>query len=290
MFDLYEYKIFKSGIFLAGHHSTMIDNPASPFFLYTTLRITRITKGEADWKIGPRVFHVQAGDIVITDNVRPRAFQNVKKENPCYLDVFAFTPAILQQHPDLYRLFYSASDEFDYVVSHYLSDSQLKSMYTLLDTLSEQFKQSNTAPNYAAISVTGLLTSILAQFLAATEHSDPQVLRKKNDSQHFVGDLIARSLQFINEHIQEEFSVSALAEHVGFSRGYFSEMFKKFTGESPVSFINKCRVNYAVNLLYKGEMNVLDAALASGFGSSSNFYREFTAIYGTSPKQLLKNS
>ena len=47
-------------------------------------------------------------------------------------------------------------------------------------------------------------------------------------------------------------------------------------------------VQNAVRLMINDSINILDAAMLSGFGSSSGFYKTFRAVCGMSPGEYLK--
>lgn len=74
-------------------------------------------------------------------------------------------------------------------------------------------------------------------------------------------------------------------EKYGYNRVYFRKIFKAATGESPVSYFNRIRIEYAQKEFhqYGSSRSVKDIALASGFSDPYYFSRVFKKVTGASP-------
>ena len=59
--------------------------------------------------------------------------------------------------------------------------------------------------------------------------------------------------------------------------------FRKYCGCTPTSYLNTCRLNYAVNLLTHTDMQIVDVVYECGFQSTNYFYHQFKERYGVSP-------
>lgn len=57
---------------------------------------------------------------------------------------------------------------------------------------------------------------------------------------------------------------------------------------TPVEYINKLRIEKAVEYLANADMNILNIALLCGFGSLSNFYACFKKQMGLTPNEYRK--
>ena len=100
---------------------------------------------------------------------------------------------------------------------------------------------------------------------------------------------ICRMMVYIKEHIQEDLSRERLAKMFGFSPSYLSRLFREYSGVCLQEYIVQCRVQKAIFLLKTGKYGVLDAALESGFKSSSGFYRAFHKTTGHAPAEIRKS-
>ena len=93
---------------------------------------------------------------------------------------------------------------------------------------------------------------------------------------------IRKSILYLEMHFREKLTLEILAKQAGFNPTYFSELFKKVTGETYVDRINTLRSGYA-SMLLSGGFSVNDACFMSGFGSLSNFLSVFKNRYGITP-------
>lgn len=80
-------------------------------------------------------------------------------------------------------------------------------------------------------------------------------------------------------------SISATL-HISLSR--LARLFKQETGQSLVDYRNRLRLERFQMLVDSGGENLLEAALASGFGSYAQFHRVFRAWSGTTPREYLQ--
>ena len=75
-----------------------------------------------------------------------------------------------------------------------------------------------------------------------------------------------------------------IAKKLGVSLSRFARMFKSDMGRSLVDYRNQLRLDRFLGLVDKGGTNLLEAALAAGFGSYSQFHRVFRTMRGTTPR------
>jgi AraC-like DNA-binding protein len=101
---------------------------------------------------------------------------------------------------------------------------------------------------------------------------------------------IWKAIQYIHNHYREDLTLSGLAQRFGFSVSYLSELFKKSIGQNFVAFVHEVRIRQACGLLIATEMNVLDIALETGYGSYNTFARIFKENKGMTPAVFRKHN
>lgn len=77
--------------------------------------------------------------------------------------------------------------------------------------------------------------------------------------------------------------VEALARGVGMSAGHLSRRFKLAYGESPYSYLMTRRIERAMALLRRGDMNVTEVCFEVGCSSLGTFSTRFTELVGVPP-------
>ena len=92
---------------------------------------------------------------------------------------------------------------------------------------------------------------------------------------------INRVMEYIDNHYYEQINLNMLAEIAHFSPFHFHRVFSMLTGETPIDFFSRIRVEKAAQLL-KGARNksISDIAFYCGFSSMSLFARTFKKYFG----------
>ncbi|QJD82015.1 helix-turn-helix transcriptional regulator [Cohnella herbarum] len=107
------------------------------------------------------------------------------------------------------------------------------------------------------------------------------VERQKDDSAERS---IMDCVNYINNHYHESLEREQLARKVSLSRSYFSVLFKKYVGCSPVEYITRVRLDKAMQLLRGSNKSVSVVALEVGFHDPLYFSRVFTREIGVTPR------
>ncbi|MBZ9686010.1 AraC family transcriptional regulator [Clostridium estertheticum] len=94
--------------------------------------------------------------------------------------------------------------------------------------------------------------------------------------------------EHIENNIQLQFTLNELADMVSLSRYHFCRIFNEIVGETPISYINKCKINYAKRQLIETDKSVKEIMLDSGFENESYFFRLFKKYTGISPSDYSK--
>jgi AraC family transcriptional regulator len=94
-----------------------------------------------------------------------------------------------------------------------------------------------------------------------------------------------RLLEFVEAHLCEDLSLSALAEVIEMPPYQFVRWFKAKVGQSPHAWVITCRLNRAKTLLANTEQPIAQIAFDCGFSSQSHMTTLFSRYIGITPKQ-----
>src|SRR5215475_13385366 len=97
---------------------------------------------------------------------------------------------------------------------------------------------------------------------------------------------IWKARKYIEEHADEDLSLTKIAKIVNMNANYLSENFKQVTGLNFVEYVARARLEKACSLLHDGDLRISDIAFAAGFQSLSQFNRVFKRLAGKSPTQF----
>jgi AraC-like DNA-binding protein len=94
---------------------------------------------------------------------------------------------------------------------------------------------------------------------------------------------VAHALERIHSDYRDSLSVDDLAKANAMSVSAFHRAFKLVTGDSPLQYLKKVRLNKARSLLIHDNMRVNNVAFEVGYESPSQFSREFKRHFQVSP-------
>jgi signal transduction histidine kinase/AraC-like DNA-binding protein len=115
-------------------------------------------------------------------------------------------------------------------------------------------------------------------------HIDQALARSKrvgSDAQR----LVRKVMAFIQEHYPETISRDQLSGYAGVSERHLNRCFQQETGLSPVSYLNRYRIQQAKCLLKEGERSITEVMALVGFSDSSHFTHVFRRETGVSPRE-----
>lgn len=101
---------------------------------------------------------------------------------------------------------------------------------------------------------------------------------------------ITKAVGFIKTHFNKSLSVKDLAQEVGMSPSSFHKYFKEITNMSPLQYQKLIRLHEARSLLLADASDVASIGFEVGYESPSQFSREYSRLFGKSPKKDMKNS
>lgn len=96
---------------------------------------------------------------------------------------------------------------------------------------------------------------------------------------------IRKSMDYIQEHLQEKLSVKDIAGQLGLSADYYAKLFYKEMGVSVKDYVAEAKISTAANMLIYSDYSYTDIALTLGYSSQSAFISVFKKRKGITPKE-----
>jgi len=100
--------------------------------------------------------------------------------------------------------------------------------------------------------------------------------------------VLRRVGKYLDDHIGDNVQLEDLAKLASVSRFHFARCFRISTGETPMGFLRRRRIERAMQLLERGDRSISDIAVELGFYDQSHFTRHFTRIVGTTPGRFAR--
>lgn len=91
-------------------------------------------------------------------------------------------------------------------------------------------------------------------------------------------------LDFVQAHLEQDLSLEALAQQIGFSPYHFARLFRHTTGASPHQFVLHQRIERARRLLEARDLPLVHVARVCGFADQSHLTQAFKRHLGLTPR------
>jgi AraC family transcriptional regulator len=192
------------------------------------------------------------------------------EDGPAHSVVVRFSPLLLERTADVLGL---APGRAAFAPRHQLHDPQLAHIAWALDV--EREAGSPNGRLYAESLGTAMALQLLGRYTVAG--------RKP-------ADLSPQQLQRVTEHIEEhldgDLSIFALAAVAHSSVSHFKVLFRRSMGMPVHEYVMRRRVERARDWLVQGRMPAAQVALAAGFAHQSHLARQMRKVLGVTPGML----
>lgn len=121
----------------------------------------------------------------------------------------------------------------------------------------------------------GILLQLISRFLR------PELFR--NDKRSVMPSIVMDAIGYIQINLRLPLKVSQLANRANLNTDYFSRIFHRYTGQSPVNFILQKRIERAQYLIITTNKQQEEIAEMTGFESVQYFSRVFKRLTGLAP-------
>ncbi len=98
--------------------------------------------------------------------------------------------------------------------------------------------------------------------------------------------LVREVKKYVRDHYDDRVVLAEIAESLFVNRNYLSQLFKKVTGETFVTYLNKYRIKKAQEKLREKKYMVYEVSEMVGYQNSNYFSQVFKSITGVSPSDF----
>ncbi len=239
---------------------------------HSTIEIALIREGNGIYRTTDREYNIVSGDMFF---FRPN-------EPHCVTDIAEPGMETISLHIAPYYLYTKFQDSLNSGYIKILSASFPLSSHKINDVLSAeamlrmqeffymiQQEMAASGDDYP-IFVNNCISSMLILLSRAyqkegnTKSADKNVYRR-----------VAKAIAYIDTNFRDDISLEDIAAHVGYTRCYFSTIFRRYMGMKPWDYISIKRIEEAIRLIKTTDSTILEIATSCGFNNTVNFCRLF---------------
>ena len=162
------------------------------------------------------------------------------------------------------------------LISPVLSDRYFSS--NMLDSIRNELKHED---KYGTIIALNTLSTAFAKML---RHETTREAKKDISNT-----VIFKNYNKIIELISRDYATltfSDAAEHMGFTKPYFSKLFYQMFGMTFTEYLNTVRIGIAIKMLREKQISITEIAYSCGFNTIRSFNRTFKDATGYTPSSL----
>jgi AraC-like DNA-binding protein len=98
---------------------------------------------------------------------------------------------------------------------------------------------------------------------------------------------VKQAIRYLSYQFAKQISIDELSRSLGYHRTHLSKMFKQYTGQSPMQFLLKVRMERAKELLSSQvHLSIDQVASSVGYSDSLYFSKQFRRTFGLSPTEF----
>lgn len=253
-----------------GQHS----NNTYPLHWHSKLEFNLVLKGQINGKIGGKKVCVKADDIFFVNS------NELHETDAGSEDIMAIT--VLLSKSLLTEYFKNLDDYYFDFSKNQIVKNEIKDLILKCASIFEEKHEFYELE----------LSIVLRQLCLVLVKKCRKKRETKNLNKFQIKNMtnIKKALAFMEENYEVPFALDDIAKEVGMSPTYFSRFFKKTTGETFCSCLNRIRLFNAHNDLVNSDLSITEIALNNGFANVKSFIEMFKREFGLTPLKYKKQN
>ena len=227
-----------------------------------------VSSGTGTLYAGGQAFHPGPGQLFLLKHDETVRY-TADRTNPWHYCWMTFQGTLARQY----------TEQIGFTEGVYVLDSavEIREFFALVSRMQEHPEMSRISD----LRRRGILLEFLSLAMEATETPGQRMERRMEcDPEVYV----QRAVDFIHYNYAT-ITVGDLVDYIGFSRSYFSTLFRRYRGMSPQAYLLDYRMRQARRLLTETGLSVQEIALRVGYPDPFNFSRAFHQAAGCSPTE-----
>ena len=249
-------------------------------------QINYVKKGSCYHYINQKESEVVKGDILIISPYVPHQLSCKDTENFEIYEIEFLTDFVIQNIQDMEYI--QSLFDFAYLEPFFMEEGEVRTRYhlpvekqkraeSIMSELMDEYEQRDQS---SMLMIRGLLLQLLVlcqRFIHGQASAPPPNAG--------LMEAMEKAIAFVDDHFSENISAQDAAQVAAFSKSYFGYMFKMATQQTFVEYLNRRRIEAALQMLDEPNKRIIDICYDCGFKNVSHFNRTFKNTIGVSPTE-----
>lgn len=253
------------------HYSENLYPSMPKAHFHETYEIYYLIEGRRRYVIEDKIYDLSPGDmILIPELVTHKVWNAPNCEGNNYHSRFLLTP----RKVDIPELFLPCFDTHYY----HLTEAEQKVIFTCFEDLQRNQEKDEYTSYYNQANLIKILHTLAKSKTSGkqTSHGSQNELRMQN------------AATYIKNNCHSPLTLAEIASKYGFTKEYFSTIFKETTGFGFNEYLNQMRIAKSINLLTSTTLSIMEISNQCGFNDSNYFSAVFKKITGMPPQKFRK--
>jgi len=253
--------------------------PRLPRHLNRGLEIVYLERGTLEWEVEGRIETVRAGSVFYT--LPWEQHGSTHEYEPGHRWHYVIFTGATGRGPGDFRLppqLHFSKQEARLVRAALLRNRRRcwpgnADLASLIPRIVRECSDGHPLASGARIALGTLILGELSRIISATGTPQPPLEARTA--------LIRKFLLALESSCERPWTLAAMAGTCGIKRSHFTRLVREISGDSPLEYVRRLRIERARRLLRVTSRPVTDIALDCGFGSSQHFariFRQFTGL------------
>jgi AraC-type DNA-binding domain-containing proteins len=270
---------YQSRVVEVEHCVFMKNASVIPPHWHEQLLLMYIEKGTLELMCVEQKIIANQGEIIIVNPYEIHSIENPNSIVEYYLLKLDIS-LLLGNQPDLRQIM--CRDQL--LKNRILFKNKITNDNFLLDSMKIIINEFLEKKQGYTLVIRGLSYQILTSLLRKHAKAIPD--QEEYDMQYRRLRQIKPVITYIEEHYSEKITLDELSAIIHLSTIHFSRVFKTVTGFSPMEFLNRVRIQKAVQLLLKTDKSIVEIAMETGFNDGNYFSRLFKKCRKETPSEF----
>lgn len=246
---------------LSISHSKDEGDWQSVFHSHPFTELFYVVKGEGNFLFYSETHYIKTGDLVIIPPHIEHTEQSIKGI-PLEYYVISVDGIAFQKEGEqtCVQVFCNFSDK------------------ALMATVFSQIFFEMTHPSYGSDMICQNLFEILLLWIIRYHHVNPVPI-----SSTYMTKECAQIKDYLDSNYADHITLDTLTELTHMNKYYMAHSFSRYTGQSPIQYLNNRRMEAACTLLTDTDYSISSISSSVGFSSQSYFAQAFRKKYGITP-------
>ncbi|EGT4142349.1 AraC family transcriptional regulator [Clostridium perfringens] len=273
-------KVFSSELFKKEKKQNILTH------YHDSIELIQILEGSLKCLIQGKEYTLYKDYLCIINQKQLHRLYSVNDENNCSFQRIIIEPNIFTSNKNVYEKYIDpilSDNSFSHIISSSknIFTKEIISFINLIKDIEE------LKPDAYELSIIAFLHMIFQNIYMLYKSSKKSEKFISIDADAL---LYRKMANFLYKNYHKKLSLDDIANSGSVSRSKCCMLFKKYTQNSPIEFLNLYRLEVSTSFLKNTTDNISTISLNCGFGQQSYYNRLFIREYGITPKEYRKSS